>query len=175
LVKPDRIWIARDYVACSGCRRCEIACSLFHEGKIWPEASRIRIFAPAPTIEIPHLCTQCDDAPCIANCPVNALSMDEKTGAITVDKKVCTGCGTCVNSCPAGVPTIHPTEKYALICDLCGGDPQCVKACQEGGFNALRIVKNAPPSLRKLYTKTPNEIAKELAYRFYGEFGEELI
>lgn len=39
-----RIWIIRDYVKCSGCRKCEIACSLFHEKRIWPEASRIRIF-----------------------------------------------------------------------------------------------------------------------------------
>lgn len=32
-------WIMRDYVKCSGCRRCEIVCSLHREGKIWPEAS----------------------------------------------------------------------------------------------------------------------------------------
>ncbi len=39
LVTPDK---------CSGCRLCEIACSLEHEGIIWPEASRIRIFELLP-------------------------------------------------------------------------------------------------------------------------------
>jgi len=26
------IWIVRDYENCTGCRRCELACSLHHEG-----------------------------------------------------------------------------------------------------------------------------------------------
>ncbi|MGQ9461025.1 MAG: 4Fe-4S dicluster domain-containing protein, partial [Candidatus Bathyarchaeaceae archaeon] len=39
----ELIWVVRDYLKCSGCRKCEIACSLFHEKRIWPEASRIRV------------------------------------------------------------------------------------------------------------------------------------
>ncbi|MEM2803268.1 MAG: 4Fe-4S dicluster domain-containing protein, partial [Nitrososphaerota archaeon] len=40
--KSDKVWIARDFLKCSGCRLCEIVCSLHHEGRIWPEASRVR-------------------------------------------------------------------------------------------------------------------------------------
>ena len=48
-------WIARDYLKCSGCRKCEIACSLFHEKRIWPEASRIRVFMLVPGAEVTTL------------------------------------------------------------------------------------------------------------------------
>jgi len=173
--KPNPIWIARDPDNCSGCRRCEVVCSLFHEGKIWPETSRIRVFMLIPTVEIPHLCAQCDDAPCVHSCPVGALSIDGKTGAILVNKEVCTGCGTCIDACPGRVPVIHPTEKYALICDLCGGEPQCVKVCQEGRYNALWVVKRAPSPSYKLYAKKPSEIVKDLARKFYRDVAEELM
>jgi len=155
-----KIWVARDYVNCSGCRRCEIACSLWHEGKIWPEASRIRVFMFVPGVEIPHLCAQCDDAPCVSSCPVNALSVNEKTGAIIVDREKCTACGSCIDACPGKVPTIHPTAKV----------------CQEGRYNALWVAKKPSSVSYKLYAKVPSDIpTKELARRFYGEVAEELV
>jgi Fe-S-cluster-containing hydrogenase component 2 len=169
-----KIWIARDYVNCSGCRRCEVACSLWHEGKIWPETSRVRVFMLVPGAEVPHLCAQCDDAPCIPSCPVNALSVNEKTGAIIVDE-TCTACGECAEACPGRVPTIHPTKKIALICDLCNGDPQCAKVCQEGRYNALWVTKKPENVSYKLYAKTPDIPTKELARRFYGDAAEELV
>jgi hypothetical protein len=46
--------------------RDEIACSMKHEGWIWPEAS-IRAFMPFPA-RGSHLCSQCTDYPCIASC-----------------------------------------------------------------------------------------------------------
>ena len=70
----NQVWIKREYEKCSGCRRCEIICSLHHEGKIWPEASRVRIFMLVPGVEIPHLCFQCEDYPCIEDCPENSVS-----------------------------------------------------------------------------------------------------
>ena len=45
--------IVRDYEKCSGCRRCELACSMHHEEWWWPEASRIRVFMPFPGVEVP--------------------------------------------------------------------------------------------------------------------------
>ena len=169
-----QVWIARDYVNCSGCRRCEVACSLGHEGKIWPEASRVRVFMLVPGAEVPHLCAQCDDAPCIQSCPVDALSVNEKTGAIIVDE-TCTACGKCIEACPGRVPTIHPTKRVALICDLCNGDPQCAKVCQEGRYNALWVVKKPAKVSYKLYAKTPDIPTKELARRFYSDVAEELV
>lgn len=174
--RDGQIWIMRDFIKCSGCRLCEIACSLAHEGKIWPEASRIRIFMLVPGIEIPHLCTQCEDYPCVNACPVNALSVNTTTGAVIVDKEKCTACGLCIQACPGKIPHLHPSGKYILICDLCDGDPQCVKVCQMGKWNALWIVPRSTVEKQcKLYARTPEEITKELAINLYGKFGEELL
>jgi len=175
--ETEPIWIARDFYNCSGCRLCEIACSLHHEGRIWPEASRIRVFMLIPTVEIPHLCTQCHDYPCVEVCPTEpkALSIDDKTGAVLVNRELCISCGRCIEACPGNVPFLHPGDNKATICDLCGGDPECVKICQEGRWNALWLVKKSPSINYKLYAKKPSEIVKEMAYRLYGENAEELV
>jgi len=168
------IWIARDYPRCTGCRKCEIVCSLKHEGRIWPEASRIRIFMYTPGLEVPHLCTQCMDYPCVNACPFQALSVDESTGAVLVDRDKCTGCGKCIEACPGAVPFIHPKDGYVVICDLCGGDPECVKVCQEVGYNALVLAKLDKPRpdfdvLKKGYARKPIDVAKDLSILMYGE------
>jgi len=164
-----QLWIVRDPLKCTGCRLCEIACSYYHEGRIWPEASRIRIFTLGPGIEIPHLCSQCSDYPCVQKCPVGALSVNKRTGAVIVDYEKCTGCGICIDACPGKVPFLHPASKKAVICDLCNGDPQCVKTCSEAGWSALRLVKEekvpgvlGPLLSYKLYSRKPEEVAKEI-------------
>jgi len=168
-------WIARDYTKCSGCRRCEIACSLFHEKKIWPEASRIRVFMLVPGAEIPHFCVQCHDYPCVESCPENALTISKETEAVLIDKEKCTGCGLCIKACPGRIPHLHPTEHYILICNLCGGDPQCVKVCTEAQFDALWIVNKPESYSYKLYAKSPEEVTRNLVINLYGEKGKELI
>jgi len=119
------------YKNCLGCRTCEIRCGLTHYGTINPELSRIRVHSYRG-IDVPILCKMCKSPrPCLEACPVQAISVDEETGANIVDTEMCTGCGECEEECPARAIRFHPIEKYALICDLCGGDPECVKACPE--------------------------------------------
>lgn len=172
--KKEPIWIARDLARCSGCRKCEIACSLFHENRIWPDASRIRVFMLVPGLEFPHFCAQCEDYPCVAACPVKALSVSDKTGAVLVDDKTCTACGLCIGACPGSVPHMHPREKHVVICDLCNGNPQCVKVCRQGSWNVLRVVERGDEPYR-LYARKPNEITRDLAAKIYGEIGEEYL
>jgi Fe-S-cluster-containing dehydrogenase component len=165
-----RVWINRDYALCSGCRRCEVACSLFHERQIWPEASRVRVFMFVPGIEIPHLCFQCDDPDCVDACPEGALSVEKKTGGIRVDNSLCTACGLCIDACPGRVPHFHPDEDHILICDLCNGDPECVKACQEGHWNALMLggvgqTKPSPETPQSLTHMTGSAILGEKTLR----------
>ena len=168
-------WIARDYAACSGCKRCEIACSFKHEGWIWPEASRVRVFMPFPGVEVPHLCSQCMDYPCVGSCSVQALSVDSVTKAVLVDREKCYSCGVCIKACPGNVPFLHPGDNKASICNLCNGDPECVKVCTEAGYNALMLVDEKPNVHRKTFSRPPLEVAKELAVYFFGEKGEEVI
>lgn len=171
----EKPWIARDYQKCSGCRRCEIACSLTHEGQIWPEASRIRVFMLIPGVEIPHFCAQCPDYPCVTSCPVGALSVNKRTSAIAVDREKCTACGACIRACPGNIPHLHPRDEYILICDLCGENPQCAKVCTEAGYDALRLVKERPWPSHKLFARTPQELTKDLAENLYAEKAKELM
>lgn len=168
MVVAERIVIAVDYLKCSGCRRCEVVCSIRHEGRIWPEASRIRVFAPSPGVEVPHVCVQCDEHPCVGACPAGALSLDERTGAIIVGEE-CTGCGRCIEACPGSIPHLHPVTRRALICDLCGGEPLCVKACSEGGWNALKIIHRGERDKHGAQPRKPMEVARELAVKLFGE------
>ena len=172
--KDESIWIARDYTMCSGCRKCEIACSYFHENCIWPEASRVRVFMLVPGLEFPHFCAQCQDYPCVESCPVKALSVDRKTAAVLVDEEKCTTCGDCISACPGRIPHMHPKKNHILICDLCKGNPQCVKVCQEGGWNVLKKISRRDIEY-KLYARPPAEITKDLAVSIYGEQGEEYL
>jgi len=133
-----RILVNRD--VCSGCRACEVACVAHHDGRFGTAAARIHVVkVEALGIDQPHVCRQCSHAPCVGACPVDALRKDERTGAILVDTdpasaSACIGCAACVDACPFGMATLHPERGTAIICDLCGGDPACVKRCATGAI-----------------------------------------
>lgn len=116
---------------CCGCRICEMVCSLSHEGLCSPELSRIRVVnQPAKEIDIPIVCIQCGI--CAAKCPANAIGINKETQVYIVDAKRCVGCGVCAAVCPFGAISLPASTKYAIRCDLCGGEPACVKACPTG-------------------------------------------
>lgn len=166
--EKERIWILVDPLRCSGCRLCEVACALEHEGIIWPEASRIRIFELIPGVNIPHTCVQCPDYPCVKACPTGALSVSDETGAVLVDEEKCIKCGACVTACPGTVPRIPEGKNSVVICDLCGGNPACVKACNEAGYNALTLIKGMYRPIYRTYAKNPIEKSLDVAKKQYG-------
>jgi carbon-monoxide dehydrogenase iron sulfur subunit len=122
-----------------------------------------------PGVEIPHLCFQCENYPCVEACPVAALSVSSQTGAVKVDASKCTACGLCIVACPGRVPHIHPERNHVLICDLCDGKPKCVKACKEGRWNALVSTQRGKVVSRRAFAKTPHALTLEVARRILGE------
>ncbi len=48
-----------------------------------------------------YTCRRCEDAPCIAVCPADALEKDEE-GVITRHTNLCVSCKSCVTICPFG-------------------------------------------------------------------------
>ena len=117
---------------CTGCRLCEQVCSVMHEGVSNPSKSRIRVVKwEAEGRYIPMICQQCQEAPCKNVCPVGAISRDKGDGFLKVNHEVCIGCRSCVNICPFGAMSYNQTIRQVFKCDLCGGDPQCVRFCDE--------------------------------------------
>ncbi len=120
---------------CTACRICEFACSTHHFGEINPSKSRIKVtIISRDFFYYPNICQQCAKAPCVESCPTDALVRNVETGAIEVDKDECIGCRKCVLACPFGAMGFHMEEKVADKCDLCGGDPECVKHCFYGAL-----------------------------------------
>jgi carbon-monoxide dehydrogenase iron sulfur subunit len=120
---------------CTGCHICEHFCSFHHEGAVWPGRSRIAILADSDDGPfVPNVCRQCEDAPCAAACPEEAIALNERTGAWVVDVEVCIGCGVCVDACPYGAIVVDEQLGVALKCDLCGGEPECAAMCPSGAI-----------------------------------------
>jgi Fe-S-cluster-containing dehydrogenase component len=117
---------------CVGCRFCEQWCSFSHFEVTNPSKACIHIERDnAAQIDIAKYCHQCLTAPCIDSCEFDALSKDDDNGTIIVNRENCTGCQMCIEACPYEAPVMHPEENFILICDLCGGEPECVKHCPE--------------------------------------------
>jgi carbon-monoxide dehydrogenase iron sulfur subunit len=137
---------------CVGCRVCELVCSEFHEGEFRPSRACIQVLSFDESVQdVPIVCQQCPDAPCIAVCPQDALHRDEQTDAVVVDPELCIQCLSCIEACIVGNGTIKGEEKLVIKfdedkqipskCDLCLGDPQCVKFCPT---QALILTEDSP-------------------------------
>ena len=118
--------ITLELAKCSGCSRCEVHCSFFHSGKIGRSGARIKVVKIENSgIDYPVVCQHCRERYC-TKCPENAIEIGA-LGQVIVSPTLCTACGTCEIMCPIGAIELY--EEIPHVCDLCGGDPRCVKAC----------------------------------------------
>ncbi|GDX80749.1 hypothetical protein LBMAG42_25600 [Deltaproteobacteria bacterium] len=164
---------------CIGCRKCAVAC---HEennhdratnnsyirvlemkkGGIDLEQGRTDYKHPVPDDDhfyMPVQCHQCDNAPCVKVCPVEA-TWKEADGIVVVDYNWCIGCRYCEAACPyharrfnwqkPEIPAeeINPDQAYLSNrirpqgvmekCTFClhrtrnGRMPACLEACPTG-------------------------------------------
>jgi Fe-S-cluster-containing hydrogenase component 2 len=121
---------------CTGCGLCELACALKQTGKPAPQHARIRVVNwGAEGIHVPISCQQCSDAPCAAVCPRNAISQTPRSEWIGIDYSRCISCQMCVSACPFGAIWFDAHRSRVYKCDLCRGQPECVRACFTGALN----------------------------------------
>lgn len=146
-----------DQSKCAGCRICELWCSLQHNQVANPAFATVKIFRDhANYLCLPVTCTQCVNAPCVADCPKQALSQDEKTGGIMVDEEKCIGCRKCLKACPNAAISFHPQTRKAVTCDLCGGQPVCVTLCPMGALQYIDVAYAHRPAIEKAVEKHIN-------------------
>lgn len=125
---------------CTGCRACEMACSYRHEKLYSSALARLHVVKLEEIgVDILSTCLRCIDAPCALACPTEAIVQDPKTRLVKVNIERCDGCGECAIDCTSGVIELHSEKKYPLLCDLCGGDPECVKKCPTGALRAMEV------------------------------------
>ena len=174
LVMPDlkRRFIVSQFIAvnnavCTGCRECELVCSLHHFGECNPELSAVRVVrneGQGLAEPVPRVCQQCDAPACVDACPVEAISKGDDGDIIRIDPEACTGCGECASACPAGCIFLNPGETTAIACDLCGGDPQCVPLCHSGCLQMLRAEKeNEPTRVNRLAGLLSHSLAESMS------------
>jgi len=126
-----------DLDRCIECKSCSAACYYGHRGM--PGVA----YGATAEAGVPAVCRHCEDPPCVAACPFEALRREDD-GAVTRSLVFCRGCGSCVLACPFGVIDSDLTRDQVAKCDLCddrvaaGGEPRCVSACSTGALQFQR-------------------------------------
>lgn len=121
-MKPHALVI--DHEACWGCRTCEVACK--QELDVPDGIQLIRVLEDGPKLTegrmdfVFHVavCRHCDDPPCVAACPVDAITKRED-GIVVLNTEECTGCRLCLDECPYHAIAFDETRDLAVKCNLC--------------------------------------------------------
>ena len=139
--QKQKIRIRANFDQCTGCDICRLECSFKSCGGYNPRLALLRIEAGSDGLTaFPVVCHQCENAFCEKVCPHDAMHRDEETGVPVISAEKCRKCGMCMQYCPLQV-IIKNENGHAVKCDLCGGDPLCVKVCPTGALTLIREVK----------------------------------
>jgi phenylglyoxylate dehydrogenase beta subunit len=121
---------------CNGCLECEKACIAAHASSVAVGKSRIKISKEGGDKRKAVVCVHCETCPPYEVCPSALIEFHEDGKYWTLDEHRCFACMACIPRCPYdgiffegefGIET-------AYMCDLCKGEPKCVKACSEGAL-----------------------------------------
>ncbi len=135
--KHQRAGMVVDLRRCIGCHACSVACKTEHDVALGIFRTRVRWLEQKGKSQLaflPMLCMHCQDAPCVAACPHEAIRRADD-GRVLIDEASCEGDQCCTTACPYGAIGMDPQTGRADKCDLCanrtdvGLDPACVNVC----------------------------------------------
>ncbi len=148
--------IVFDPFLCTGCMRCMTTCSTYNNRATILAKARLQVarhegHAITEIDEEDELifealaCQQCDVPHCMHFCPVNAINRNSETSAMVINYDKCVGCRMCMSGCPFGAIRYDTLRKRVFKCELCDGEPQCVKFCPVEALRFLpKSVANTP-------------------------------
>lgn len=134
---------------CTGCRACALACKDYHDlpndiafrqvfefgGGDWSGNAEEGWTHDCFAYYVSSACNHCAQPACVEVCPTGAMHKDDSDGLVTVNDRVCIGCGYCALACPYRAPKVDRELGHSVKCDGCrsrvkaGGQPICVEAC----------------------------------------------
>jgi protein NrfC len=158
-----------DLKKCQGCGTCMMACALAHSGTASYSLSRIQIqqdsFADWPDDVSMAICRQCEDAPCVAVCPVRPIRANkpnpEQGHVRMIDQDLCIGCKLCLTRCPFTPSRIQWNVELqrSQKCDLCVDTPYLD---EKGGPNGTQAcVRVCPVNAIAFTTAMPDQGSDE--------------
>jgi Fe-S-cluster-containing dehydrogenase component len=137
---PGPRWVKLlDQSRCIGCHACTTACKSENEvpvgvSRTYVKSVDVGVFPQVRRAFQVTRCNQCEDAPCVAACPTQAMYRRDD-GIVDFDKSVCIGCKACMAACPYDAIFINPDDHSAEKCNMCahrldiGLEPACVTVC----------------------------------------------
>lgn len=157
---------------CVGARDCVQACVAENNGGRQQNLENIRVISlplgswdvtagdhyyhPAQVPEpgrwyLPVQCQQCDDPPCVQNCPVNA-TWKESDGIVVIDYDWCIGCRVCAVSCPYWARHFNwqrpeiPTQEIIPSTHYLGNRPRSMGVMEKCTFCIQRTRQGLQPA-----------------------------
>jgi len=167
---PAPRWVKLlDQSRCIGCHACTTACKSENEVPVgvtrtYVKSVDVGVFPQVRRAFQVTRCNQCEDAPCVAACPTQAMFRRDD-GIVDFDKGICIGCKACMAACPYDAIFINPEDHSAEKCNLCahrldvGLEPACVTVCpteailvgdlNDPASHVARVVNREPVQVRR--------------------------
>ena len=166
-------WVI-DQTKCIGCHACTTACKSENDVAVgvfrtWVKHVDVGTFPQVKRHFAVLRCNHCEDAPCVAICPVTAM-YQRADGLVDFDESRCIGCKACMQACPYDAIYMDPDSNTAHKCNFCshrvdqGLLPACVVVCPVEALifgdidnpdsQAAREIKNSKVTVRRPEQRT---------------------
>ena len=118
---------------CDGCGDCVEAC-IKRLGDLRSTPAIKLVKDKQGKVAALSFCLQCEQPFCKIICPTGSILFDEFSGLSSVRSETCVGCRSCFLICPIEGVMFDTISGKAVKCNLCKGEPKCVKVCDRGAL-----------------------------------------